>query len=72
MASLISTCIKASSPDDYCIDLRNTPSSLIACFNTSNSIQAFSIPNLQQSGTYLTNSPSVLSEISLYDENSVI
>ena len=72
MASLQSNCIKASSPDDYCIDLRLSPNFLLSCFNSSNTIQSFSIPSLQLAGIYPTGSSGVLSEISVYDENSVI
>lgn len=71
MASLISTCVKPPSPDDYCVDLRASQSLLISGFNSSNTIQVYSLPSLQLSSIYSTNSLGVLSEIAQYEENSV-
>ena len=71
MASLISTCVKPPSPDDYCVDLRASQSLLISGFNSSNTIQVYSLPSLQLSSIYSTNSLGVLSEIAQYEENSI-
>ncbi|OMJ90382.1 hypothetical protein SteCoe_7298 [Stentor coeruleus] len=71
MASLISSCIKSSASDDYCVDLRSTSSHLIGCFNSSNSIHTFSLPSLQLSQVIPTNTTGVLSEIAIFNENSV-
>lgn len=71
MNSLVSTCIKPPCADDYCIDLRNAEEVLLGCFNSSNTIHAYSLPSLQQIHAFPTNSSSVLSEISLSDSNQV-
>lgn len=70
MANLLCNYIKPASPDDYCVDLRLSPSHLLSCFNSSNTIHLHSIPSLQSAGVFQTGSQSVLSEISPYENHS--
>ena len=71
MTSLISTCIKPPCSDDYCCDLRTVQGVLLGCFNSSNTVSAFSLPSLQHIHAFPTNSSSVLSEIAASDSNQV-
>lgn len=71
MSSLISTCIKPPCADDYCVDLRTAQGVLLGCFNSSNTVCAFSLPSLQPIHAFPTNSSSVLSEIASSDSNQV-
>jgi WD40 repeat protein len=72
MACLISTCVKPASPGDYCVDLRLAGGALLGAFNSSNTVQCFSLPSFAPLSVCATGSSSVLSEIAVFDHSAVV